>query len=474
MEDTELEQSQDDFEVKISDLDKPDSITGSSQPGRRGPLWRLLPRRRRVQLIIINGLLILVMIIILASTAPVRGLVGGVFFRPTPTPTPTLAPGADLFYVKGDPSWGRLLVDGHPTALPAIGTDPPLRLARGRHVLTWQAPPFLNQQCIVSVPLAPLTDTCSDNSVVSFNSTDAWVISFSVSLANLSGKQRTALLRAAQAALDARQSSDMVRPEERYILAPDNPACRDHTQGYQCYATANQPLRATLSFQLDTNEASSEQCINPQPGTCTLNKQDCRLFCTGGFLTSSSPREWAVFAPVLSLWTFATMDGRVLERDVPDDSTWDYATGQMVDESLVQLAITWDGQGWRVALPANLDSQSVPDSGYFDPVCAAMEQQVNSVVLPAMNGVTVSFQWQFASGALPATGCVAVGTPQSDELTTPTPTAQSGPVFYYLHRFGVLLALNQPAQDAGVLLPLADAYEQQLARGLIALVGSQE
>lgn len=474
MEDAGLEQSQDDFEVEISDLDKPDNTAGSSQPGRRGPLWRLLPRRRRVQLIVINGLLILVMIIILASTAPVRGLVGGVFFGPTPTPTPTLAPDADLFYVRGDPSWGRLLIDGHPTALPVIGTDPPLRLTRGRHVLTWQAPPFLNQQCTVSVPPVPLTDTCSANETAEFDSIDAWVISFSVSLANLSGKQRTALLQSAQATLDARQSSDTVRPGERYILAPNNPACRNHAQGYQCYATASQPLRATLSFRLDTNEASSEQCIGPQPGICILNKQDCRLFCTGGFLISSSPREWAVFAPVLSLWTFATMGGRVLERDVPNDSAWDYATGQALDESLVQLAITWDGQGWRVALSANLDSQSVPNAGYFDPVCAAMEQQVDSVVLPAMNGVTVSFQWQFASGSLPAAGCVAVGTPQPDELTTPTPAAQNGPAFYYLHRFGVLLSLNQQAQDAGLLLPFADAYEQQLARGLIALVESQE
>jgi hypothetical protein len=40
-------------------------------------------------------------------------------------------------------------------------------------------------------------------------------------------------------------------------------------------------------------------------------------------------------------------------------------------------------------------------------------------------------------------------------------------VFYYLHRFGVLLAVNKLAQSAGLLLPLADAYEQQLAHRLI-------
>jgi hypothetical protein len=121
-------------------------------------------------------------------------LVGSIFLRPNPSPTPTLAPGTDLFYVRGDPSWGQLFIDGHPTALPVIGTDPPLRLARGQHMLTWQAAPFLTQQCTVSVPPAPLTDTCSDNDMVQFNMVGVSVVSFFLSLANLSAKQRTALL----------------------------------------------------------------------------------------------------------------------------------------------------------------------------------------------------------------------------------------------------------------------------------------
>jgi hypothetical protein len=230
-------------------------------------------------------------------------------------------------------------------------------------------------------------------------------------------------------------------------------------------------LRATLSFQLDTNEASNETCIDIQPGNCTLNYQDCRLFCGGSFLASSSTREWDVFAPVLSLWMFATMDGRVLARDIPDDSAQDYATGQTLDESLVQLHITWDSLGWHVALSVNLDSQGsgYQGSGYFDPVCAAMTQQVRPLNPPAdANGEPLYLQWQFASGTLPAAGCLAVGTPQPEGgLTTPTPPHAPQPVFYYLHRFGVLLAVNKLAQSAGLSLPYADAYEQHLARELI-------
>ena len=171
-------------------------------------------------------------------------------------------------------------------------------------------------------------------------------------------------------------------------------------------------------------------------------------------------------ALVLSLWTFATMDGRVLARDVPDDSAQDYATGQTLDESLVELDITWDTLGRHVAVSVTMDSRG---SGYFDPVCAAMTQQVRPLNPPAAaNGEPLYLQWQFASGTLPAAGCLAVGTPQpEDGLTTPTPPHATPPVFSYLNRFGVLLAVNKLAQSAGLLLPLADAYEQQLARGLL-------
>lgn len=355
-----------------------------------------------------------------------------------------------------------------------MSIEPPLRFARGQHQLVWQADPFLAQRCTVSVP-PNIAGTCSDRETTRVSSRrSAWVITFSESLASLAGSPRATLLQAAQAALDARQSTDTVQPGEHYVLAPNDPACESHSQAYQCYATASQPVRATLSFQLDTNEASRETCIDIQPGNCTLNNQDCRLFCGGLFPAPFSTKEWDVFAPVLSLWTFATMDGRVLARNVPDDSAQDYATGQTLDESLVQLRITWDKMGWHVALPANMDSQDAGEqrSGYFNPVCAAMAQQVGSLDPPAdANGEPVYPQWQFASGTLAASGCLAVGTPRpGDGVTTPTPTHAPQPVFYYLHRFGVLLAVNKLAQNIGLLLPFANAYEQQLARGLVGVL----
>ena len=471
MGDIESEQLHNDLEIEFSDLDKPEIAPSSSRPLSSFRKPRFSPRRRKLSLIFLNGLVLLVVVLLLANTASVRELVGGVFIHPTQNPTATLAPGIDLFYVRTNPSWGKLLVDGHPTSIPTMGIDPPLRFGRGQHQLVWQADPFLTQRCTVLVP-PTFANTCSDHETAQVRSgLSAWVISFSESLATLTGSQQATLLQIVQVALAARQSTDTVRPEEHYILAPNDPACRSRLQGYQCYATATQFLRATLSFHLDTNEASHETCIDLEPGRCTFLHQDCRLFCGGPLPTPPSTKEWNVFAPILSLWTFATMDGRVLARDIPDDSAQDYASGQTLDESLVQLRITWDTLGWHVALSANMDSQEsgYQGFGYFNPVSAAMKQQVKSLNPPAdANGEPMYMQWQFASGTLPATGCLAMGTPQpGDGLATSSPTHAPPSVFYYLHRFGVLLTVNKVAQRSGLLLPFANAYEQQLARRLI-------
>jgi hypothetical protein len=383
--DIESEQFHNNFEIEVSDLDEPESAANASRPSQLFRKPRSWPRQRRTYLMLLNGLLMLVVVLLLCTTTTVSEKVSSVFIRPAPSPTATLFPGVDLFYVRANPPWGRLLIDGYPTALPAIGIDPPLRLARGQRQLVWQADPFQAQQCTVSIP-PTVADTCSDHETTQEDSSglSPWLINFSASLATLAGTPRAELLQAVQVA---------------------------------------------LSFRLDANEASNEACIDIQPGNCTWNYQDCRLFCGDAFLASSSTRTWDVIAPVLSLWTFATMDGRVLARDVPDDSAQDYATDQTLDESLVQLHITWDDLGWHVTVPVDMEIQ----------------------------------------GSQSATGCLAVGRPQSaDGLTTPTPSPHTiPPVLYYLQRFGVLLAVNKLSQSTGLLLPVADAYEQQLVTKLI-------
>jgi hypothetical protein len=474
MSDVEHEQPQDDATVEITGIDGLDSVAAdgktvsSTKPLRSRLEAGVSAHRHRLQLVVTAGIVVLALLVILGSTAPVRELVSGAFIRPAPTPTPTLAPGVGLFYVQGNPPWGQLSIDGKALAhLPRISYDPPLRLARGRHVLVWKADPFLSSRCTVSVPASYATDTCHYNQTVQLNSgLSAYIITFSVSLTSLPTDQRAALIQATQVALDAQQSTDIVQPGELYALAPNDPKCRDAPGQPLCYATARQPLKATLSFQLDANEASDEACIDPEP-SCTFSHQNCHLFCPGFDSGLSAAQAWDVFATVRPLWKFATLDGRVLAHDVPDNSLWDYATGQTIDESLVPLRITWDSLGWHVTVSHD---GSASDAGFFDPACAAAQDEVQFFEPPAVAGEPVYLQWQYASGSVPAVGCIALGSPQPNPGTTPTPSSSQAAVAYCLHRFGVNLAANELAQRYWPYLPVADAREQLLAQQLAALV----
>ncbi len=159
---------------------------------------------------------------------------------------------------------------------------------------------------------------------------------------------------------------------------------------------------------------------------------------------------------------------RAVETQILYNSLWDYTTGQMIDESLISLRITWDSLGWHVIVTTGA---SVQDSSFLNPTCAPTQDEVGPLEPPADANGPVYLQWQFASGALPATGCLAVGTPQQSVGLTPTPTHSPPLVVYCLHRFGVLLAANDLAHRSWPYLPLADTYEQRLAQQLATLVG---
>ena len=477
MADVEPERPQDDSIIEIADINELDDIaadsgresSSSARSSGAGLEPRFSPRQRWVQLIITTSIVVLAVLVILGSTASVRELARGVFIRPTSTPVPALAPGADLFYVQGSPPWGQLSIDGHKVAhLPKISVDPPLRLSRGQHTLGWQAEPFQGQSCTVSIPSRYATDTCRYKATVQLNpGLMAWLLTFSISLATLSSEQRSALIEVARAATDTWQSTDIVRPGELYALSPQDPECKPSFPEPLCYATAKQPMKAALSFQLDADAVANKSCAGPQPG-CTFLYQNCHLFCTGSPPASSAAQEWDVFAPVRVVWEFVTLDGRILARDVPDNSLWDYATGRVNNEALVPLRITWDSLGWHVTIAADV---SVQNDGSLNPICGAAQKGVQLLQPPASaTGAPVYPQWEFASGPLPAAGCLAVGTPQPDAFTTATPSTSPLLAPYCLHRFGVVLAANDIAHRFWPDLPVADAYEQRLAQQLAALI----
>jgi hypothetical protein len=480
MSDVESEQSQNDIEIEISDLDEPGVSGNSTKPIPLSTRPRFSHRQHRLQLTITAVIIILTVILILATTAPVRELVRGIFIRPIPTPVPTLAPGVDLFYVRGDPPWGHLSIDGQEVSrLPRISVDPPLRLSRGQHVLVWRAEPFQEQSCTVSVPARYGTDTCRNNETVQLNSELlASIITFTESLTTLPNDKRTALIQAAQAALDAQPLTDTVKPGELYALPPQNPACKPAPVEFQCYATAKQSLKAKLSFQLDTDAVANAACAGPQP-SCTFLYQNCHLFCTGSAFVSSASLEWNVIAPVRSLWKFATLEGRILVSDVPDNSFGDFITGQTNDEALVQLSVTWENLEWHVAVLSSAGVQNTvfdpliantQNTVFLNPTCGSTQEEVGPLEPPADANGPVYLQWQFVTGMLPAPGCLAVGTPHQSAGITPTSTHFPPFVAYCLHRFGVLLAANGVAQRSWSYLPLADSYERLLAQQLATLI----
>jgi hypothetical protein len=165
------------------------------------------------------------------------------------------------------------------------------------------------------------------------------------------------------------------------------------------------------------------------------------------------------------------LSGSVVERDIPDNSLSDFATGQMIDELLIPLHVTWDGVAWHVLVPAATNAQ---EAGIFNnPACAAAASTMQSFQPPAdASGQPIDLQWRFASGVNPASGCAGVGSPTSQLSVDNTPEAIHAA--YALYRFGVILAANSAAHQFWPQLPLADGYEEQLAQHLLALPGNPQ
>ncbi len=452
MDRTEHEQAQDDFEVEITDLPGAGSVHApsdepASQASSRSPLRpRFTPRQRRLQLAITIAMVALVLLLILVSYTPARNTALLALLGSTPTPTPTLSPGSNLFYVRADPPWGRLSLDGHLLShLPVVGVDPPLQLAPGQHQLVWQAAPFRPLTCSISVPPAQ-ADTCQANTKVYVNpDLDAQVIELHDSLATLPTAQRIALIDAAQADLDALQSTELLRPGELYVNAGQE-------QGRSA-SVAKQPLLATLRFQLDTGNQLGLPCsVNI---LCEFRGQDCRLFCALPVAARdrNSASTWNVAAVVHTAWEYTTLDGQPVAANQPDN-----LDGLGAIEHLVTLHITWNVIQWHVTFqPVNPFESFVSNLA-----CASTEDAIN--FNPSLAGT-----WKLSSGPNNAAGCLAVATVEENDGGLSSPSQPV--VAYCLHRFGIFLAANEIAHRLWPFMPMADSYEQSLAKRLATLSG---
>ncbi|HZU71026.1 MAG TPA: hypothetical protein VFA09_27360 [Ktedonobacteraceae bacterium] len=445
------------YEDDVEIIDIPEEEIIRPRPGwlqRRGEaslmhLRQLSPRRRNLYLAATLGIIALVIVVIIGSSPATRNSLQTGIFGQVPTPTPTLAPGIDLFYIEGIPSWSQVSIDNHPVAhLPAIG-ETPIRIPRGQHVIIWDAYPFDEQSCTISVPPVFATDTCRVNQAVHLDSgLSAWVISFDVSLAMLPDNQQTALIQATQAALDKLQSTTTIRSGEQYAM---NVLTGGDLQEMVTSVTATQPLQATLSFHLDAGPNSQQTCATQ---VILQDCQSCHLFCPiplSASKVATDARQWNVLALIYSTWTYATIDGRIIARDQSNSA-----------DHLLELSITWNGKNPHVGI---VFSKQITSRG--DLACLSAEEEIGSTGEYSVTSDETGVNWQFSTGSDLSAGCLAIGTPLNGSTT---PAASNA---YLLDRFGVILAANFAAHQYWRQLPVADTYELELAQQLAVQPPSQ-
>ncbi len=442
----EREELQDDLEFEITSLDETDGGAPATADLPEKPVLFLRKHRGPVT-VATTALIVLAMLLILFSVSPVRQ-----FFMPAAVQT------TFSYRLDANPPWGHLFVDGQAVKKTSGGGIYPLfSLTRGKHTLLWRAAPFSPQQCIITVPVGSGLDSCNHPGVPPASGGTNTYISFPTDLTMLSTEQRAALLQATQAAFDSKQSSEMVRVGDLYAqtaeaAGPNSPSCTVLQIAALCLANARQPLKATLRLQLDTTSWSRVSCAG---GACASNGQNCYIFCAP-FLyydpdVSVSPTVWQATIYVQLFWRFSALDGRV----VADNQADTFIRGQQNDIP-VPLNITWDGQRWGVSI-------AMPgDYAYSgDPVCdAAMGDLYNlQNAVPAATGQDTQTSMIAVRGTTFASGCLIEYKLQTGVFPVPPPV-----VAYVIQRFGVLLAVDNAAHRLFPFLPVASAYEKQLAQ----------
>ncbi|HEU0004292.1 MAG TPA: hypothetical protein VFQ36_25540 [Ktedonobacteraceae bacterium] len=450
MKHNEGDEAQDDFEFEITSLDETDGDAPHVARLPEKPVFFLRTHRKLVTAAT-TGVVVLAILLIVFSIAPIRQLF-----------TPTVEQTTFYYRLDANPPWGHLFVDGQAVKMTSSEAYPLFTLTRGKHTLLWRADPFSPQQCVAMVPVGSGIDTCKHPEIQFGSSAGAdSYISFPANLSLLSTEQRYALLQATQAAFDSQQSSELMRVGDLYAqtaetTGPDAPLCTVLQVAALCLADAHQPLNATLRLQLDTVSWSHIPCSR---GACESNGQNCHLFCDifqyDAPDTSVSPTIWQAYVYVQLFWRFSTLNGQV----VADNQADTFIRGQQNDIAL-PLNITWNGRQWRVSITM------IGDYSYAsDPVCnAAMGDLYNlENAVPATTGQDIQTSMNPVRGTTLASGCLIEFKLQTDASSLPTPTAPPL-VAHVIQRFGVLLAVDSAAHRLFPFLPVASAYEKQLAR----------
>jgi hypothetical protein len=155
-------------------------------------------------------------------------------------------------------------------------------------------------------------------------------------------------------------------------------------------------------------------------------------------------------------WQFTTLQGQIIAENQADT----FIRGQQNDIS-VPLNTIWDGEQWDVSIAR------IGDYVYAsDPVCAAAMDDLYNLesAVPATTAQNTDTSMNPIQGTTFASGCLIEFELQNDVIRTTTPNISPPLVADVMQRFGVLLAVNDEAHHLFPFLPVANAYEKQLAQ----------
>lgn len=448
----EGQESGSDLHVEVSNLHDSEGAPTAGQT--HSPFTpRRSPRARAV------GLLATVLLaaLVLASIPGLRQAALSLIGWPSGShaPTATRVPNDTLFYLLPNPPGVDVSLDGKRLAsLPLPGSGHPLRLTPGTHTLQWTSQhfPFQPLTCRISVPQTA-TDTCPivtskflPNAIAD---EPGAIIGMHPSMGALATADQNSLLLAIQAALAAQRSTTTIRPGERHAIP--SPSSNDPTKQV---AIDDQPVQATLTFTYLSNAGYPEPCILAQPAIpCRFPGQDCTQICTvtqppPALAGASSDQTWIGAVVIHASWDYSLPHGPSIASQV----------GEAFGLQLATLRIAYAGGQWQVsAIIGNVPGFDLASDPVCDPARYLLSQ--NNVWAFAVDNPPPGARMAFVPAPNPADGCAAVFLGHNAPNEDPA---------MFLQRFGVLRAVNAAAANPEANLPMADGYEQSLARQLLA------
>ncbi|HEY0755886.1 MAG TPA: hypothetical protein VGD98_18145 [Ktedonobacteraceae bacterium] len=434
-----------DLQVKITDLPGHTRTKRLTHMPRADLMARLL-RRRWFQLVCLLLLAFSCIALILKTTPDTR-----LFSNPFAGSTPTNSSSLDfnLFYVNAGLPWGRLTIDGKPvTALPVVEQNSPLQLTPGTHQFHWQAAPFPDQLCSISVPRNSEDNCQATLTKHTPGQHTAWIINLRASLNFMATDAHRNLISAITQTLAQFSASEFVYPGEHFI---------DPINGnYGPIRIAKQQLIATFNLSLYSgNNSNNDPCDGGDSfASCQLNGQDCLALCTE---PATASHTWNAVALVESSWTYTTLNGQLVAAHVADE-----LGGAAIFAHFLPLQLSWDGLHWQIqAGKAFLNGPNHPDPLPISCASAADSNAINPN-LPFGNSPWQAFTWNYIGASNLAAGCLLLLTAYSLNSPSSITSAQ----IIYLHRFGLTLAVNHLAQEYDPAMPRPDANERTLAQNI--------